>query len=129
MVTANDMAPVLRPQAARAWMLAEALALGVASMVHAGLLVPGYAHPHARTAEAVIAAVLVLAAAETWLRPEHARRAAIFGQGFALAGTLVGFFTIVLGIGPHTVPDVVFHALLLATLVTGLTMAVRCRPV
>jgi hypothetical protein len=128
MVTANDTAPVLRPQAARAWMLAEALTLGVASTVH-GLLVPGYAHPQARTAEAVIAAVLVLAAAETWLRPEHARRAAIFGQGFALAGTLVGLFTIVLGIGPHTVPDVVFHALLLATLVTGLTVAVRCRPV
>lgn len=126
---ANPTAPVLRPQAARAWMLAEALALGVASTVHAGLLVPGYAHSQARIAEAVIATVLVLASVETWLRPEHARRAAIFGQGFALVGTLVGLLTIVLGIGPHTVPDVAYHALLLAVLVTGLTVAVRCRPV
>jgi len=35
----------------------------------------------------------------------------------------------VLGIGPHTVPDVVYHALLLSMLVAGLTVAVRCRPV
>ncbi|MGJ7604418.1 hypothetical protein ACSFA7_08745 [Variovorax sp. LT1R20] len=125
----NDTAPVLRPQVARAWMLVEALALGVASTVHAGLLVPGHAHPQARIAEAVIATVLVLASVETWLRPAHARPAAIFGQGFALVGTLVGLITIVLGIGPHTMSDVVFHALLLTTLVTGLTMAVRCRPV
>jgi hypothetical protein len=33
MVTMNDTAPVLRPQAARAWMLAEALTIGVASLV------------------------------------------------------------------------------------------------
>ena len=128
MVT-SSAAPVLRPQVARAWMLVEALTLGVASMVHAGFFVPGYAHPQARTAEAVIATVLVLASVETWLRPSSARRAAIFGQGFALVGTLVGLFTIVAGIGPHTVPDVVYHALLLSLLATGLTMAVRCRPV
>ncbi|MDP9607032.1 UNVERIFIED_ORG: hypothetical protein J2W38_006852 [Variovorax paradoxus] len=115
--------------AARAWMLTEALTLGIASMVHAGLLVPGYAHTAARTAEAVIATVLVLASVETWLRPHHARRAAIFGQGFALLGTLVGLGTIIAGIGPRTVPDVVYHALLLSTLVTGLTWAVRCRRV
>jgi hypothetical protein len=128
MVTRNGTAPVLRPQVARAWMLVEALTLGIASMVHAGLLVPGYAHPQARTAEAVIATVLVLASVETWLRPAGARRAAIFGQGFALLGTLVGLLTIVIGIGPHTVPDVVYHTLLLAMLAAGLTMAVRCRP-
>ncbi|MDM0010446.1 hypothetical protein QTI51_36570 [Variovorax sp. J22G73] len=122
-------APVMRPGAARAWLLTEALVLGTASMVHAGFLVPGYAHAAARTAEAVIATVLVLAAVETWLRPHDARRAALFGQGFALLGTLVGLGTIVAGIGPHTVPDVVFHALLLSLLVMGLTWAVRCRQV
>jgi hypothetical protein len=113
----------MRPGAARAWLLTEALVLGSASMVHAGFLVPGYAHAAARTAEAVLAAV------ETWLRPHDARRAALFGQGFALLGTLVGLGTIVAGIGPHTVPDVVFHALLLSLLVMGLTWAVRCRQV
>lgn len=37
--------------------------------------------------------------------------------------------TIIAGIGPRTVPDVVYHALLLSVLVTGLTWAVRCRQV
>ncbi|WP_426390640.1 hypothetical protein [Variovorax sp. R-27] len=129
MVSERGTVPVMRPQAARAWMLTEALALGLASMVHAGRIVPGYAHGHARIAEAVIATVLVLATVETWLRPADARRAAIFGQGFALLGTLVGLGTIVAGIGPRTVPDVVYHALLLSLLVTGLTWAVRCRQV
>lgn len=119
----------LRPSVARTWMLTEALALGTASMVHAGRLVPGFAHAQARTAEAVIAVVLVLASVETWLRPGDARHAAIFGQGFALLGTLVGLATIVAGIGPRTVPDVIYHALLLALLAAGLTWAVRCRPV
>lgn len=119
----------MRPSVARAWMLTEALTLGIASMVHAGRLVPGFAHAHARTAEAVIAVVLVLASVETWLRPSHARRAAILGQGFALLGTLVGLATIVVGIGPRTVPDVIYHALLLALLAAGLTWAVRCRQV
>ena len=122
-------APVMRPRTARAWMLAEAFTLGVASTVHAGYLVPGHAHAQARIAEAVIATVLVLASVETWLRPPHARRAAIFGQGFALLGTLVGLGTIVAGIGPGSVGDVVYHALLLSVLVTGLAWAVRCRPV
>ena len=129
MVSERGTVPVMRPQAARAWMLTEALALGLASMVHAGRIVPGYAHGQARIAEAVIATVLVLATVETWLRPADARRAAIFGQGFALLGTLVGLGTIVAGIGPRTVPDVVYHALLLSLLVTGLTWAVRCRQV
>lgn len=120
---------VLRPQAARAWMLTEALTLGIASMVHAGRIVPGFAHAQARTAEAVIAAVLVLASAATWWRPLAARRSAILGQGFALAGTLVGLLTIALGVGPRTVPDIAYHAVLLVLLLTGLTVAVRCRAV
>jgi len=130
MVSRDDGAShAVHAPAARAWMLTEALALGIASMVHAGFLAPGYAHPAARTAEAVIATVLVLASVETWLRPHHARRAAIVGQGFALLGTLVGLGTIIAGIGPRTVPDVVYHALLLSILVTGLTWALRCRRV
>lgn len=125
----SGTAPVMRPLAARGWMLSEALLLGLASAVHAGRLVPGYAHAQASTAEAVIATVLVLASVETWLRPDDARRAAIFGQGFALLGVLVGLGTVVVGIGPHTLADVVYHALLLSLLVTGLTWAVRCHPV
>ena len=129
MRSGRSASPAVHAPAARAWMLAEASMLGLASTVHAGLLVSGYAHAAARNAEAVIATVLVLASAETWLRPHHARRAAIFGQGFALLGTLVGLGTIIAGIGPRTVPDLAYHALLLCVLVTGVAWAVRCRPV
>lgn len=133
MVSGMDRLPGARvartARIARAWMLAEALSLGLASAVHAGRIVPGHAHPHARVAESVIATVLVLATVETWLRPGDARRTALFGQGFALLGTLVGLGTIAAGIGPRTVPDVVYHALLLSLLAAGLTWAVRCRQV
>lgn len=118
----------MRPALARTWLLGEAFTLAVASAVHGGWLVAGHAHPQARTAEAVIATVLVLAAFETWRRPAHARTAALVGQGFALLGTLVGLGTIVAGIGPRTVPDVVYHVLLLAGLTAGLVWTVRCRP-
>ena len=139
----------MRPALARTMMLGGGLTLAVASGVHGGgvrgrLRVAGgprcapavrggwlgarHAHPQARPAEAVIATVLVLAALETWRRPAHARTAAIAGQGFALLGTLVGLGTIVAGIGPRTVPDVVYHVLLLAGLAAGLVWTVRCRP-
>jgi hypothetical protein len=115
--------PVLRPAVARTWLLAEALALGTASAVHAGRLIPGFAHAQARTAEAVIALVLVGAAVASWLRPAWTRWFAIRAQGFAL----VGLFTIAIGIGPQTVPDVAYHLVLLAALAAGLVVAVRCR--
>jgi len=120
--------PSMRPALARTVMLGEAFTLAAASAVHGGWLVAGHAHSQARTAEAVIATVLVFAALETWRRPAHARAAAIAGQGFALLGTLVGLGTIVAGIGPRTVPDVVYHVLLLAGLTAGLVWTVRCRP-
>jgi len=126
-IHADAERPVLRPAAARTWLLAEALALGTASAVHAGRLVPGFAHAQARTAEAVIALVLVGAAAASWLRPAWTRWFAIRAQGFALLGTLVGLFTIAIGIGPQTVPDVAYHLVLLAALAAGLVVAVRCR--
>jgi hypothetical protein len=42
-----------------------------------------------------------------------------------LAGTLVGLFTIAIGIGPRTVPDLAIHAVMLAELVAGLTVVYR----
>lgn len=46
-------------------------------------------------------------------------------QGFALLGTLVGLFTIAVGVGPRTVPDLVFHAGIVAVLVWGLIVTAR----
>ncbi|MFN2556638.1 MAG: hypothetical protein ABR592_07155 [Nitriliruptorales bacterium] len=43
----------------------------------------------------------------------------IAAQGFALLGTLVGVFTIVVGVGPRTAPDIVYHFVILAVLMWG----------
>jgi hypothetical protein len=44
-----------------------------------------------------------------------------------LAGTLVGLFTIVIGIGPRTVPDLVIHAAMVAELLAGLAVTYPVR--
>lgn len=41
-------------------------------------------------------------------------------QGFALLGTCVGIFTIIVGIGPRTVPDYILHLCMVTLLVWGL---------
>ncbi len=40
-------------------------------------------------------------------------------------GTLVGIFTIAIGIGPRTVADVVYHIVIVVVLVWGLVLALR----
>jgi hypothetical protein len=48
---------------------------------------------------------LLVGLAWTWIRPASARAAGLAAQGFALVGTLVGIFTIAVGVGPRTAPD------------------------
>src|SRR6266511_135020 len=93
----------------RLFMLAEAVTFIAAASIHAGLLIPGYEHREARIAETVIGIVLVAGAMLTWIRPASARAAGLAAQGFALLGTLVGIFTIAIGVGPGTAPDIAYH--------------------
>ncbi len=109
----------------RGFLLAEAGLLAAASLVHAGLLLQGHAHSQARIAEAVIAAVLLLAWALSFVWPVRTRRLALLAQAFALAGTLVGLSTILIGIGPQSAPDKVFHFALVGLLLVGLRVARR----
>ena len=109
----------------RIFMLFEAATFVVASLIHAGLLVAGYEHHEAHLAEAVIALVLIVALTLTWIRPAWTRAAGLGGQGFALLGTLVGLFTIAVGVGPRTVPDVAYHIGIVAVLIWGLLVAWR----
>ena len=97
----------------------------VAALVHRGLLVSGYEHREAATAESVIAAVLLLGFALTWVWPARVRQIALAALGFALLGTLVGVLTIAIGIGPRTVPDIAYHLTILAALAWGLVLAGR----
>jgi len=73
-----------------------------AALMHTGVLVHGYEHSAARTAESIIALVLLIGLAGTAVAPGFGRRIALGVQGFALLGTAVGLFTIVIGVGPRT---------------------------
>jgi peptidoglycan/LPS O-acetylase OafA/YrhL len=105
--------------------LPAAAAFAAAALVHFGLLVHGYQHRQARVAESVIALVLLAGLVLSWVRPAWTREAGIAAQGFALLGTLVGIFTIIVGVGPRTAPDVVYHLAIVAVLLWGLLVAVR----
>ena len=111
----------------RGFLLAEAGLLVAASLVHSGLVLQGHAHSQARIAEAVIAAVLLAAWALSLAWPGRTRKLALLAQAFALIGTLVGVFTIAVGIGPQSAPDVVFHIALVLLLLAGLRFARRAR--
>ena len=109
----------------QALLLVEAASFAIASLVHAGILIDGYEHREARTAEGIIAIVLLGGLVLTWIRPAWTRTAALVAQAFALFWTLVGVFVIIIGIGPGTVPDVVYHVAIVAVLIYGLVVASR----
>jgi hypothetical protein len=112
-------------QPIRVFLLVEAAAFAAAALAHSGVLVNGYEHQQARVAESLTALVLLTGLALSWIRPAWTRPAGIAAQGFALLGTLVGLFTITVGVGPQTAPDVAYHLGILAVLVWGLVVATR----
>jgi len=108
-------------------LLVEGATFIAASLVHRGVLIGGYEHDKAAVAETVIGAVLLAGAVLSWVRPARARPIALAAQTFALLGTIVGVFTIAIGVGPRTTPDVAYHASILASLFAGLVLAARAR--
>ncbi len=109
----------------RTFLVGEAAAFLAAALVHSGVIVAGYGHREAGTAESVIALVLLLGLVVSWVRPAGTRAAGLVAQGFALLGTLVGLFTIAVGVGPRTVLGVVYHLVILAVLIWGMGVGVR----
>jgi len=103
------------------------LAFGLASLVHAGILFGDFEHSAAATAEGVIAIVVIVGLLGTFARSASARGIAFAALGFALLGTLVGAFTIAVGVGPQSTPDILFHGLLVVGLVAGLVVTWRMR--
>lgn len=114
-----------RTQRIQAFMMFEAATFIIAALVHFGVLVGGYEHQEAGVAESVIAVVLLGGLVLSWMRPGWTREAGMGAQGFALVGTLVGVFTIVVGIGPRTAPDIAYHIGIVGVLVWGLMVAMR----
>ncbi len=109
----------------RILLLAAAVLFAAAALLHTGLLVDGYEHREARIAESIIATVLLGGLAASFAWPSRTRRAALLAQGFALLGTLVGAVTIVVGVGPRTLPDILLHTAMIVLLLWGLVVAAR----
>jgi hypothetical protein len=104
----------------RVFLVFEASTFVVAALVHFGVLVAGYEHRAAGVGETVIAVVLLAGFLATWIRPVWTRVIGLSAQSFALLGTLVGVLTIVVGVGPRTVPDIAYHAGIVVVLAWGL---------
>jgi hypothetical protein len=109
----------------RLFLLLEGVSFVTAGLVHFGVLTDVDQDPQAATAESTIAAVLLVGFGLTWVWPARARAIGLAAQAFALTFTVVGAYLSVVGIGPHTVPDVVFHVGILLALVWGLVVAAR----
>jgi hypothetical protein len=48
-------------------------------------------------------------------------------QAFALLGTSIGIYTIAIGIGPRTIPDITFHLAIVIALISGLVVTARAQ--
>ena len=112
-------------QTVRVFLLIEAALFLAAVLTHFGVLMSGLEHRKAGTAESVIGCVLLAGLILTLIRPESTRAVGLVVQAFALLGTAVGIFTIAIGVGPRTVPDIVFHGVLVIGLVSGLIATAR----
>jgi hypothetical protein len=109
----------------RLFLLIEGVSFLAAGLVHRGVFFSGYAHQQASIAETTIAVVLLIGLCLTWVWPAQTRLIGLLAQAFALLGTLVGVFTIAIGVGPRTAPDIVYHITILALLAWGLVVAAR----
>jgi len=107
----------------RRFLAAETAVFVTAALIHAGVIFPGYEHARARNAEMVIALVLLAGLSWSAITPTRVRAAGLAAQGFALLGTIVGLFTIAIGVGPRSVLDLTMHAAMATLLVGGLMIA------
>lgn len=111
----------------RLFVLIEGITFTIAALTHFGVLLGGYEHHLAGRAESVIGIVLLAGLALTWIRPAWTRGIGLAVQAFALFGTFVGIFTIIVGIGPRTIPDVTYHVCIVIVLVSGLIKTAQWR--
>jgi hypothetical protein len=109
----------------RLFLLVEGASFLAAGLIHRGVFITAYTHQQASIAETTIAVVLLIGLGLTWIWPAQTRLIGLVAQAFALLGTLVGAFTIAIGVGPRTAPDIAYHLTILAVLTWGIIVAAR----
>lgn len=109
----------------RLFLFIEGISFLLVSMIHRGALIAGFAHQQASIAETSTAIVLLVALGLAWLWTSQTRLIATVAQALASFGTLIGIFTIAVGVGPRTGPDIAYHITILAVLTWGLVVAAR----
>lgn len=111
----------------RLFLLFEGAAFIAASLTHFGVLLHGFEHRMAGTAESVIGIVLLMGLLLSWVWPTATRGIGLTVQIFALLGTFVGIYTIAIGIGPRTAADITFHVAIVIALICGIVTTFRAR--
>jgi hypothetical protein len=110
------------------WIMAVAAAsLLVAAAFHSGTVIPGPLDTAAYY-ETGIAVILVVGLVQTFVAPSAARWIGVVALAISLAGASVGLYLALRGLGPNTVPDIVYHVALVALLLIGLVVAWRVPP-
>lgn len=106
------------------FLLAEASAFAIASLVHVGLLAEGYEHRDAVIFESILGSILFLGYLVARVHPTWVRRTGIAVQGMALFGTVIGRFSVIAGDGPWTILELVFYRVITAVLIWGFIIAI-----
>jgi hypothetical protein len=113
-------------------MAAEAATFGVASYLHSGghivlgfAVIYGERFSAAATPEAVIGAVLAVAAVIVVAGAPRARQAACVAIGFAILGVIVGLTVLLSETRPSITADLAYHAAILAALLGTLAAILR----
>jgi hypothetical protein len=78
--------------------------------------------------EGTIALVLFAGLAVIVVWPAWTRPVAFVTQTFALAGASIGLYLAIRGVGPNSIPDLVFHVAIVAILIVGVVVAWRLQP-
>jgi hypothetical protein len=109
----------------RLLLLLESASFVTAALIHRGYLLEGYGHARAHIAESIIGAVLFGGFLLSCFMGAWTRKVGMIVQGFAILATLVGVVTIIIGVGPRTVLDIVYHVGIIFVLAMGYMLARR----
>jgi hypothetical protein len=114
-----------------AWVTAANAALFVFGAVqHAGFAVGAFREPRivpAAIVEGICGAALAYAAATLFRRTPAARRATVIANVIALVGVIIGLVALVLGAGPRTASNDLYHRLMLLAIGVAFVLLVASR--